>query len=434
MNASHSPTINITDPFPTVESVGQRSSGPRSDGSGDSFDSVYDSEKTSLARKESNNNLNNNELADSEPKEEPSATNTETPPDVEVRPGEDKNLLQAEQNPNSDSPNDGRSGDEPTQEDALLAGIASLQPIADDRIGRGEHLPADGKNLPVIPASASKELPLPKTFGDAAALEVIERSEQGLELTRLGAQNSSNRNLYSYDSGDLLKQERNTRLSAISSDYFHMEDAMDLTPSRNSAEAMLEGLALLGSVSSREASTAPTQSAPNATTAFAITSIDSQPASAQALTSGSTENLDASLNVRGNPTDWSQAIGEKIRWMRNASVSTAELHLNPADLGSIEIKIVTEDQQARVSFLASSTVAQEMIEESLSKLKELLADHGIALDQSDISQKENRDEFAQEDRQPAATEPGVETSFEHEAAISTRPPVTSRIGQVDHYV
>ena len=87
-----------------------------------------------------------------------------------------------------------------------------------------------------------------------------------------------------------------------------------------------------------------------------------------------------------------------------------------------------------MSFITSSTVAQEMIEESLSKLKDLLAEHGIALDQSDISRRENQNEFAQNGRGASLEDTEIENQFENEAALTTGAPITSRIGQVDHYV
>jgi len=100
-------------------------------------------------------------------------------------------------------------------------------------------------------------------------------------------------------------------------------------------------------------------------------------------------------------------------------------------LGSIEIKIVTEDQLARISFITSSAAARDIIEESLPKLRDSLADSGLELDQSDISQKENGDKPARQDQQTLPNNQKIEREMEHEFTAS---PISPRIGQVDRYV
>ncbi len=447
MNASQIPLVNIADPFPTKGSSGLRAGGSGSQGSGGSFDAVYSDERNSQSRERLNNTINNNNLESKEASDKNKKNETGALSEPEERgnvahreatPENDKTAIEQAQKQRSDSSEDHIENDEQSQNEALVSGIATTVAASDDKILRGEHLPSGGKNLPVLNAASMKSTQLPSSVVDTDAQEFVEPSEKGLDqtLASIGTHSKTTRSIDWNDRNDLFSQQRLIRLTPDSSDYFQIEDAMDTISSKGSAESILDSLALLAPSASKESGSTPGTNNLLASAAIAVANSDSPTTPVQSLSGASAESVDASLNVRGNSTDWSHAIGDKIRWMRNASVSTAELHLNPAELGSIEIKIVTEDHQARVSFITSSTVAQEMIEESLSKLKELLADHGIALDQSDISQRGNQNEFAEEDsRSPASErEPSIENQFEHEAALSLISPVASRIGQVDHYV
>lgn len=436
MNASHSPILNIADIQPAA---GLRSGGLQLDGAGESFDAVFDNERASQSTENPNKGLNNNKLKGGTAAGAATTdTATETPDTLNNNEGE----LQLEvatdkptRNPKPELAADELKSDEQTDGDPLLSGTALTQPIADEAIARGEQLPPGGKNLPAHATSSMKESGSNGLTSAPDALEQLDESDAQLQrsLTRTSAQEIDNRYLQKMDT-NLLKQDRFNKSVAADPEYFAIEDGMKLNSGKNSAESILESLALATTSTPKELVTAPNPGNPILTAAIAATNSDVQLIQTPTVSATAAENAQASLNVRGNSTDWSQAIGDKIRWMQNASVSTAELHLNPAELGSIEIKIVTEDQQARVSFITSSSVAQEMIEESLSKLKELLADHGIALDQSDISQQDNQNASAQEDEGTDANSSAKEKQFEHETTLATRSPVTSRIGQVDHYV
>lgn len=131
-------------------------------------------------------------------------------------------------------------------------------------------------------------------------------------------------------------------------------------------------------------------------------------------------------------TDWNNQVGDRIRWMGRVNISSAELKLHPAELGTVEIKISTEDDQTRVSFLTGTAAAKEIIETSLPRLRDLLSSSGLQLEQSDVSQKnlsENRT-----NQQDANTEESAhkETSAVNEdAALLVR---QHSLNQIDHYV
>ncbi|MEQ9464002.1 MAG: flagellar hook-length control protein FliK [Haliea sp.] len=63
----------------------------------------------------------------------------------------------------------------------------------------------------------------------------------------------------------------------------------------------------------------------------------------------------------------------------------ATLQLHPADLGRLQVSITTDGDQARVLFVADSAAARDAIEQSLPRLREMLAQSGLQLAHSDVS-------------------------------------------------
>ena len=63
----------------------------------------------------------------------------------------------------------------------------------------------------------------------------------------------------------------------------------------------------------------------------------------------------------------------------------ATLQLHPADLGRLQVSITTDGEQARVLFVADSAAARDAIEQSMPRLREMLAQSGLQLSHSDVS-------------------------------------------------
>jgi flagellar hook-length control protein FliK len=65
--------------------------------------------------------------------------------------------------------------------------------------------------------------------------------------------------------------------------------------------------------------------------------------------------------------------------MANQSHQVAELHLNPPNLGPIEVRLTISNDQASAVFVSHQSVVREAIETALPRLREMLADNGIML-------------------------------------------------------
>lgn len=92
---------------------------------------------------------------------------------------------------------------------------------------------------------------------------------------------------------------------------------------------------------------------------------------------------------------WPQGMGKQILMMVNQNIGSAEIRLNPAHLGPIEILIDMSEDQVNVSLSSRHAVVREAMEQALPKLREMLDENGFNLADTDIS----KESFAQQREQ-----------------------------------
>lgn len=137
------------------------------------------------------------------------------------------------------------------------------------------------------------------------------------------------------------------------------------------------------------------------------------------------------ITAEAGSSEWGNQLSSRIRWMGNLNLSSAELKLHPAELGTVEIQISTEDDQTRVSFVTSNAAAKEIIEASLPRLKDLLGEGGLQLQQGDVAHRESSDSKAGGNAEDASPPGGDDERAPEESMLHVSRKSTS---QVDHYV
>lgn len=76
---------------------------------------------------------------------------------------------------------------------------------------------------------------------------------------------------------------------------------------------------------------------------------------------------------------WDQAIGQKIVWMVAGGEQSAQLTLNPPDLGPVQVVLSISDNQVDASFVSSHLDVREAIEAAAPKLREMMDNAGLSL-------------------------------------------------------
>jgi flagellar hook-length control protein FliK len=85
-----------------------------------------------------------------------------------------------------------------------------------------------------------------------------------------------------------------------------------------------------------------------------------------------------------NSARWADDVGNHLTWMVGQSESKADLVLNPPQLGRIEVSISITGDQATASFVSANAEVRDALQGSLPRLREILADTGVFLGQTNI--------------------------------------------------
>ncbi len=84
---------------------------------------------------------------------------------------------------------------------------------------------------------------------------------------------------------------------------------------------------------------------------------------------------------------WDGELAQRIVWMAGRQTQWAEITLNPPNLGNLEVHLSLKGNDASAYFYSPHAAVREAIDESLSRLREMLAGAGISLGQTQVSQE-----------------------------------------------
>ena len=98
-----------------------------------------------------------------------------------------------------------------------------------------------------------------------------------------------------------------------------------------------------------------------------------------------TEQLQQSLNLQQQ--DAASQLRQRVSLMVRQNIQVAEVRLDPAGLGQMQIKIDMQQDQAQVQFVVQQPQAKELLEQQLPRLRELLQQQGIVLTEGNVQQQ-----------------------------------------------
>jgi flagellar hook-length control protein FliK len=123
-------------------------------------------------------------------------------------------------------------------------------------------------------------------------------------------------------------------------------------------------------------------------------SLAGAPAAAGTLTAAAPSAVQAPFGAAA----WSEEFTQQVVLISKQELSTAQLRLNPPQLGPIEVSVTIRNDQAEASFAAASAPVREAIEASIPRLREMFAEAGITLGNAFVSQDlgQTRQAFSQD--------------------------------------
>lgn len=121
-----------------------------------------------------------------------------------------------------------------------------------------------------------------------------------------------------------------------------------------------------------------------------------QASPAQAVARPLAEQLKQSLNLLQQ--DAAGQLRERVSLMVRQNIQIAEIRLDPAGLGQMQIKIDMQQDQASVQFIVQQSQAKELLEQQLPRLREMLQQQGIQLTEGQVQQQSQQErQLAQRD-------------------------------------
>lgn len=143
------------------------------------------------------------------------------------------------------------------------------------------------------------------------------------------------------------------------------------------------------------------------------------------------------LNTPVTHDKWGDEFNQKITWMATNKEQSAELHLNPPQLGPMDVVIKVSGDQATALFTSPHAAVRDAIEQALPKLREMMADNGIMLGNASVNDQapRNGQDSSGNNRAPR-TAPGIGgvTDVSATGSLSARvSPISRHNGIVDTF-
>ncbi|QKH39300.1 flagellar hook-length control protein FliK [Achromobacter pestifer] len=126
-------------------------------------------------------------------------------------------------------------------------------------------------------------------------------------------------------------------------------------------------------------------------------------------------------------THWGTELGQQVVMMSHGArqgMQTAELRLDPPDLGPLRVSLNLSDGVASASFVSAHASVRQAIETAIPQLQQALAQAGISLGQTSVGEQAAQQEFAQQggngsQRHAGGGQAGADSVAEAPVAVTT---------------
>ena len=100
--------------------------------------------------------------------------------------------------------------------------------------------------------------------------------------------------------------------------------------------------------------------------------------------SGLGKQTSTTIDAHLQAPSWPQQFGEKVVWLARNDQQTAQININPPQLGPVQITVSLNGDQATLAFASPHAEVRQAIESAMPQLKEMLSTAGISLGQSNV--------------------------------------------------
>ena len=127
-------------------------------------------------------------------------------------------------------------------------------------------------------------------------------------------------------------------------------------------------------------------------------------------------------------------LRERVQLMVRQNIQVAEIRLDPAELGQMQIRINLQQEQASVQFIVQQQQAKELLEQQMPRLREMLQQQGIQLGEGQVQQHSRQQQGNGDGSQrPGQTANHSAESFNDDLPAANTVEVQHRERLVDYY-
>lgn len=128
-------------------------------------------------------------------------------------------------------------------------------------------------------------------------------------------------------------------------------------------------------------------------------------------------------------------LRERITMMMNKGITQAEIKLDPAELGSMHVKLSMQNDQLSIQVQTTQAQSKELVEQHMPRLREMLNQQGINLGESQVGQQQSGSkETAQSHQQDHRNGQGEQqVSNANEVELRAVPNYVQSSSAIDYY-
>ncbi|GEM_PF-2155419 len=105
----------------------------------------------------------------------------------------------------------------------------------------------------------------------------------------------------------------------------------------------------------------------------------------------------SSVNVPVGDPEWGAKMNEKVMWLSGRGIQSAQIHLNPVELGPVEVKVSVQNDQTVISFNVQNTGVKELLESNVQRLRDMIDQNGGTLAEVNVEERSSdREGLAQQ--------------------------------------
>ncbi len=143
-------------------------------------------------------------------------------------------------------------------------------------------------------------------------------------------------------------------------------------------------------------------------------------------------NLQTAIPTKFNSEQWANAVADKVLWLSGQRIQSAEIRLDPPELGPMQVRVSVHQDQASIQFVSHHQSVREALDQNVFRLREMFGDEGIDLVDVNVSDRNSQQSMSDEGNSDFRGD-GQDTS-ETDNELTQDAEVLELVNLVDHYV